>query len=371
VTEEGRGEDRAIDKQGALRSERDFTDHSLKAEREKTDDELANRRATVEEDADSVVRVARSRADALLDRARGLSDQRPTVITPEVADERRRADQKLGAERARADIALTVGLEARRQALQEVLRAERDATDARLLTERYRADDALATRDTFLAMVTHDLRTLLGGIVLTAHLLDKEAAQEPAPIEFVRTGAQRIERAAARMSRLIGDLVDVGSIEAGKLAVNPRRGEAGPLLREASEIFQASAAETGISLAVEGESSLAAVFDHDRILQVLANIVGNAVKFTPRGGRISIAVEDAEREIRFSVSDTGRGIPADKLDSIFERFVQLEDPVGRRGLGLGLYIAKSIVEAHHGTIHVQSALGRGSTFVFTLPAVEG
>ena len=234
-----------MDKNDRQHRERDFTDESLKVEREKTDDELANSRATVEEDADSVVRVARSRADALLDRARALTDEQPTRITREVADERRRADQTLGDERALADRALTVGLEARRRALQEVLRVERQATDARLLTERYRADDALATRDTFLAMVTHDLRTLLGGIVLTAHLLDKEAAQEQTPIDFVRTGAQRIERAAARMSRLIGDLVDVASIEAGKFAVNPRPGEVGPLLREASEIFQAAAAEAG------------------------------------------------------------------------------------------------------------------------------
>src|SRR5690606_34930256 len=109
--------------------------------------------------------------------------------------------------------------------------------------------------------------------------------------------------------------------------------------------------------------------DHERILQVLANVVGNAVKFTPAGGSIDILIEPVEREVQFSIIDTGKGIEPEQLDIVFERFWQVVKPA-RAGVGLGLYISKCIVEAHGGKLWATSEHGKGSTFVFTLPAAS-
>lgn len=134
-------------------------------------------------------------------------------------------------------------------------------------------------------------------------------------------------------------------------------------------MFRALAAEQGISLSVANAECPPVRFDHQRILQVLANLVGNAIKFTPTNGRISIRLEPAGSEVRVSVADTGIGISAEKLGSVFERFVQERRTKGG-GLGLGLFIARSIVEAHGGRIWAESAPGHGSTFFFTLPATR-
>jgi signal transduction histidine kinase len=139
------------------------------------------------------------------------------------------------------------------------------------------------------------------------------------------------------------------------------------LVRETVEAFQPAAAAKGISLDSDvARDSLLARFDHERILQVLANLLSNAIKFTPEGGRISIRVEPAQEEVRFSVTDTGPGITEESLGRIFERFWQVRAS-DKRGLGLGLYISKCIVEAHGGRIWAESKPGAGSSFFFTLP----
>jgi signal transduction histidine kinase len=169
------------------------------------------------------------------------------------------------------------------------------------------------------------------------------------------------------MNRLIGDLLDVTSIEAGRLTVVPEVHDAKALVRESLEAFQPAASAKGLSLhSTSPDSSLPATFDHDRILQVLANLVSNAIKFTGDGGSISIGLEPDGDEVRFSVSDTGTGIASDHLRVIFERFWQVTQG-DRRGLGLGLFISKCLVEAHGGRIWAESEIGKGSTFRFTLP----
>ena len=241
---------------------------------------------------------------------------------------------------------------------------ERAATDAYLLTERARSDDAVAHRDDFLGMVAHDVRNLLNGVVLSLELL-RPGDEEPAP--HVAAAATRIRRYVARMNRLIGDLVDVTSIDAGKLAMAPVEGDAAALVTEATETFQPAAREKGVSLSAEVPAGpLLAEFDHDRMLQVFANLIANAIKFTPSGGKIIVRVEAAPGMLRFCVSDTGVGIPAPMLEAIFERFWQVGEN-DRRGMGLGLYISKCIVEAHGGRIWAESELGKGSRVYFTLP----
>jgi signal transduction histidine kinase len=361
-----------VEKDNRKPPERDTTDESLRTERRKTDVELAAHQASIKKDADAVVARARQMADSVLSDARDREDEH-------LADEgiSRKAAQGLGDERAREDAALTAdrgGEDAsareerrgRQLALAGLLAFERKDTDLRLEIERTRADEAQTSRDDFLAMVSHDLRSLLGGIALRAGMLARLPATED-PAGKVGRNAEIIQRFSARMNRLIGDLLDVASIEAGKLSVDPERHDAVRLCRDSMEAFQLAASAQGIQFTSESRTdSLVAEFDHERILQVLTNLVGNALKFTGKGGRIALRVERRGNDVCFAVEDTGDGIPSDRLEKIFDRFFQSHGN-DRRGLGLGLFIAKSLVEAHGGRIWAESTLGRGSTFFFTLP----
>ena len=269
--------------------------------------------------------------------------------------------------RATADRSLRRERDETARALARLLPLERSTTDRYLLTERVRSDDAVLNRDTFLGIVSHDFRDLIGGIVMTAGLLAKRAPDSAEGRQTV-AATERIQRYAARMNRLIGDLVDVASIDAGKLAVTSARGDSALLIAENVDTFQGAAAAKGIVLHAEiVERPLLAEFDHDRMLQVLANLITNSIKLTPQGGTITVLGEQAGDAIRFCVSDTGCGIPTELLDAIFERFRQAADP-DRRGLGLGLYISKCIVEAHGGRIWAESEIGAWSRVCFTVPA---
>lgn len=352
-------------------AEREQTDESLRLEREKTDRALAERQ-TAEENSDLVVHHARESADAILTEARAKADQRLDQASPDVAmlatlaEERVFEDEALQEERASADEILHRERKESARVLSRLLPLEREKTDRFLLTERAWSDDALSNRDNFLGIVSHDLRNLLSGIVMSADLLSMRAPENEDGKQTLLATA-RIQRYAARMNRLIGDLVDVASIDAGKLAVTPVPGDAAALVAESVETFQAAASAKGISLQAEiGERPMAAEFDHDRMLQVLANILSNAIKFTPPGGRIRVLAGCAGDELDFSISDTGAGMPGNVLEDIFERFWQVENK-DRRGVGLGLYISRCIVEAHGGKIWAESNLGEGSRLCFTLP----
>jgi signal transduction histidine kinase len=351
--------------------ERQRTDDSLRQERGKTDAAFEKDRASAERDADGVVDHAREIADAVLSAARQKADDQwlrtsPLGETVTLAGERAQADRTVTGERATADGTLRIHRDAQARVLAAALLAERAVTDTFLLTERARSDAAVEHRDDFLRMVAHDLRNLLNGIVLNVELLGYADGQPPPSPESVAS-ANRMRRYAARMNRLIGDLVDVTSIDAGKLAMTPARNDAAALVAEATDTFQPAALEKGVALTAEiPDGPLHAVFDHDRMLQVFANLIANAIKFTPRGGEIRVRVEGARAKLQFCVSDTGAGIPEGKLDAVFERFWQVGEN-DRRGQGLGLYISKSIVEAHKGRIWAESTVGSGSRFYFTLP----
>ncbi|WNG60486.1 HAMP domain-containing histidine kinase [Archangium gephyra] len=351
--------------------ERTHTDEGLRSEREKSDREYDKAQTTIEEDADAAILEARGRVDEVLRATRDKADSRlawqdlaPAQET--VSREREQEDAALRGERATADAELRGERAERKRALDTLLSLERAETDARLMMERTRADEGLETRDQFMGMVSHDLRTLLGGIALQAALLKRGSAEDEAGRRAVQA-AEKIQRYTARMNRLIGDLVDVASIEEGRIRVAPALQDATALVRESVEAFQPLAAAQGLSLDVEIRgSTLMAKFDHERILQVLANLLANAIKFTPAGGKILLRVEPVAPDVRFSVADTGSGIPSHQLEAVFERFWQARGE-DRRGLGLGLYISRGIVEAHGGRIWAESQPGQGSTFSFTLP----
>ncbi len=344
-------------------SEREQTDESLRVEREKVDDALAETLTVIEETADAVIIRARARADKVLAAARAKTDRQSATSAAGaiISKERAREDRALREERAIADETLRE----EREEHVALLSVERQETDKDLSTERARSDDALATRDDFMGIVSHDLRNMLHTVVGAARLVEASGAgvdsRDPA------MHARRILRSAARMERLIGDLVDVASIEAGALAVTLEVGDLGHVMTEAVDSFQTQASARGVSLVADVAPGLPpTVFDPARILQVMTNLLSNAIKFTPAQGSVIVRVERIEAEARFAVRDTGAGIPADKLQAVFERFLQI-DRNDRRGVGLGLYISKCIIQGHGGRIWAESTMGEGSTFYFALP----
>lgn len=228
------------------------------------------------------------------------------------------------------------------------------------------AQDATRARDDLVAIVSHDLRNPVHTIHMAASFL-----LDIAPANDRRVQARRqlevIQRSATRANRLIQDLLDVARIQAGGLAVDPVPVDVKSLLNEAVESATplASAAQLAVSCSAPGEP-ITVASDRERILQVFANLIGNAIKFTPKGGQIQLLACLEQNEVRFTVADTGPGIPPEHLDHVFDRYWQAKS-TAKLGAGLGLSIAKGIVEAHGGRIWVESPEKSGAQFNFTLP----
>jgi signal transduction histidine kinase len=236
--------------------------------------------------------------------------------------------------------------------------------NARLYLE---SQQAVRAREEVLAIVSHDLRNPLSAVTLGASLLLTSQTLSADDREQVET----MQVSAERMSRLIADLLDVTRLEGGKrLPVEPAPVGVAELLREAEELFRSQAAVAGVSIEQECEPCGGAVFaDHHRIMQVLSNLMGNSLKFTPPGGTITVRAEPHHDGVLFTIADTGPGIPREHLSHIFTPYWQAKR-AERLGAGLGLPIAKGIVEAHGGRIWADSDPGTGTRFYFTLPAAE-
>jgi signal transduction histidine kinase len=170
------------------------------------------------------------------------------------------------------------------------------------------------------------------------------------------------------MNRLIRDLLDFASIQGGRLTISRRPHDAAEMVREVLESLEPLAAQKSLRIenTVVGKQ-LSVLSDHDRMIQAFSNIVGNAIKFTPEGGAIRVGAEREGEHVRFSIADTGPGISPEEVGHVFDRYFQARRK-NREGIGLGLSIAKGIVDAHGGRIWVESEEGKGSTFFVTLPA---
>ena len=228
------------------------------------------------------------------------------------------------------------------------------------------AQQALRAREEVLAIVSHDLRNPLNAVTLAASLL-KMSELSVDDREQIDT----IDHSAKRMSRLIADLLDVTRLEGGKrLPIEPTRVDVRSMLGEAYELFKAQAVAGSITLQSKKAEGVPDVYaDRHRVLQVLSNLIGNAMKFTPEGGVISFAAELRRDEVLFTIADSGPGIEKRHLEDIFSPYWQAKR-AERLGAGLGLPIAKGIVEAHGGTIWVESEPGKGTKFTFTLPVAR-
>jgi signal transduction histidine kinase len=231
------------------------------------------------------------------------------------------------------------------------------------------AQAAVQARDDMLSVVSHDLGNPLSAIRIGTSLLLRGIPPE----EREHGGwfhLESIRQSTEQMERLINDLLDVKRLEAGKVKLERRPTPVEPLLRSVHDTFAQLASQRGLNLICAAPDILPPVWaDRQRILQVLSNLIGNSLKFTPSGGRIGLDAVAGTGEVIFRVSDTGQGIAPDHLPHVFERFWQSRRE-GKQGLGLGLAICKGIVEAHGGRIWVESENGLGTTVGFTLPVPQ-
>jgi signal transduction histidine kinase len=235
---------------------------------------------------------------------------------------------------------------------------------ARTLESEAAARRATAAGEELVEVVSHDLKNPLATISMTTgQLLDHLPV---APDDEDRRAVERIQRSADRMTRLIRDLLDLAKVEGGHLSIDSTPQSVDDLVADVVEALRAEAAAKSLHLEQSGGHERARC-DRERILQVLTNLVSNAIKFTPVGGSVRVQATRREHEVVVSVRDTGPGIPADQRARIFDRFWQAKE-TARLGTGLGLSIAKGLVERHGGHLWVDSEVGVGSTFSFTLPA---
>ena len=224
------------------------------------------------------------------------------------------------------------------------------------------AEQATRIRDDVLAVVAHDLRNPVHTILGAAGVIEIIP-----PGEDHKHQVQVIERAARRMQRLISDLLDVASIESGTLSIRTAPVDLTALVPEVIELVESQARERKIEIHSEIEPGIPVITgDHDRLLQVLSNLLGNAIKFTPEGGNVRVRVTRSGDEVVVSVADTGVGISPTDLPHVFDRFWRARDTT-TKGAGLGLSIACGIVEAHGGRLRAESELGVGTTMTLTLP----
>jgi signal transduction histidine kinase len=353
-----------------MASEKDLPRQS---EREKSDETLrdldlaSEHQADFDRDAERVEAdqaKVQSRSDSDASRDLGRADmgrsgaERQAEGDERLRVERRTSDQAIKGERLRADAATEKGrshYQASAKSSAELLSQEQE--------RHQKTKAALTTREEFLAIVSHDLRNPLNNISLAAQILLEEPRD-------VKEFASSINRSADEMLRLIEDLLDVERMAVGKLTLHIEQHDVSEIIKEAVEKFKGIAASKGITLEAAPQDVCGyVVCDRSRVMQVLSNLIGNAIKFTPAKGQICVSCQRAGPEggeVRISVSDTGEGIAPEKIKTIFERFSQIHNQ-DRRGIGLGLYIAKMMVEEHPGRIWVESKLGEGSTFYFTLP----
>jgi PAS domain S-box-containing protein len=248
----------------------------------------------------------------------------------------------------------------------------RDLTERRRLEqERLKlahAEESIRLRDEFLSIASHELRTPINALVLQLAALEVALDRGSVDAKNARAQTSRAARQARRLNDLVTRLLDVSRLATGRLTLNRQRMDLASSVRDVVADLGAEAAASGCTMTIDASApeSVIGTWDQLRIEQVVTNLLSNAIKYGP-GGPIGIVISTEPRSVRVAVSDRGIGVaPADR-ERIFERFERGATPRDRGGLGIGLYVARSLVEAHGGTMALESEVGRGSTFSFTLP----
>ena len=243
----------------------------------------------------------------------------------------------------------------------------RRAVEVDLVRQIDKEREAVRARDELVAVVSHDLRTPMSVVVMQAAIIQRSINEEgTGSLLRLRNAALTIQRAAVGMTALLHDLLDLAKIEAGRFAVSPVRSPAGLLVGDACDLMETLAVSSGITILREPGAEMMVLADPERIFQVFSNLIGNAMKHGAQGGRVRVGAAPVNGMCEFRVSDNGPGIAPEQIGKIFERYWQGKQS-DSAGAGLGLYIAKGIVEAHGGSLRAHSTPGDGATFAFTLP----
>lgn len=373
-----------------LIQERQETDESLDAEREKTDEFLERQAEALE-----------SETDTALQKARRMTDQsRETVRKGSSSVDRESVNETVGkaieVERKAVDAAVEDERDAKQNSINRIVSEEREITDKNLSNERAITDlqvkqsvhrlvaekiahaktkVVMTTREEFLAIVSHDLRNPIGAISSCTDLLLEDPALQNASAETLQW-IDLIRRNAETSLRLIGDLLDMERIAQDRLYLHLEQQDMTQIIQECIDNHKHLAKLKSIDLQFIDQSKSDAAedvqktqlvsCDRDRMLQLLSNLLGNAIKFTPEGGRVTVTSQIKDLELLILVRDTGPGISEAERSHIFERFAQIKNK-DRRGLGLGLFISKMLAELHLGSLRVESTPGQGSCFTITIP----
>ena len=243
----------------------------------------------------------------------------------------------------------------------------RSALESDLARQVLREQRAVQARDDLVAVVSHDLRNPMTVISMLCGMMQKAFSSDgPHTSRRISTAIDTMQQAAGRMNTLLEDLLDTSKIDAGRYTIKPQALEVGDIFEEAQALLTPLALDKDIEISFQAEPQLSIHADPERLFQVLSNLVGNAIKFTPRRGKIGVVAMSSGDDIVFSVRDTGEGIPQDQLPHVFDRYWTIKDG-NPTGTGLGLYITQGIVEAHGGRIEAESEVGAGTEFRFTVP----
>lgn len=349
------------------KTSRGVTDSTLGVERDRANDEVIQRSTDLGEAADEVIVRARQRARAVLELSRHREDAAldaalaAGAVRDVLTQDRLVADDLTTLEYAHADSLVFDERSALRRAIIQMLAHEREETNRTLAFERRIADRLVAVRDDMLGSVSHDLRNLLSALLVRTSVVVLTHSHDAPLVDNVRG----MQRSIAQMDNLLSDFLDVASMEAGRLRVTPARIDLAAVVAEEVDIHRPIAEARSINLTLE-TTPLDIEADAKRVSRVVLNLLANALKFTPEGGRIDVRVTRDGDEAVISVSDTGPGIAETELEAIFERFSRLDAQV--QGYGLGLYISRALVSAMGGKILVTSKPGEGATFCIRLPA---
>ncbi|WP_426619808.1 ATP-binding protein [Pseudomonas rustica] len=246
----------------------------------------------------------------------------------------------------------------------------RSALENDLARQVRREQEAVRARDELVAVVSHDLRNPMTVISMLCGMMQKAFSSDgPHTSRRISTAIDTMQQAAGRMNTLLEDLLDTSKIDAGRYTITPQKLDVGQMFEEAQSLLAPLAIDKDISISFEADADLSIHGDPERLFQVLSNLIGNAIKFTPRLGTVGVRAKSVGDEIVFTVRDSGEGIPKENLPHVFDRYWTVKDG-NPTGTGLGLYITQGIVEAHGGRIVAESEPGQGSEFRFTVPRLD-
>lgn len=246
----------------------------------------------------------------------------------------------------------------------------RSALENDLARQVRREQEAVRARDELVAVVSHDLRNPMTVISMLCGMMQKAFSSDgPHTSRRISTAIDTMQQAAGRMNTLLEDLLDTSKIDAGRYSITPQKLDVSQMFEEAQALLAPLALDKDISISFAAEPDLRIHADPERLFQVLSNLVGNAIKFTPRLGSVGVHAKSVGNEIVFIVRDSGEGIPKEHLPHVFDRYWTVKEG-NPTGTGLGLYISQGIVEAHGGQIFADSEPGQGSEFRFTVPRLD-